>query len=150
MKTLIIIDMQDNFLYYTDPLKEKEIKELKFNIIDLIKVFMINSWPIVIVEYNGNDKTCEEIFNIVDRYYKLYSVTKDQCDGSEKIMDVIHDYNLPRSLNICGVYSDECVYQTKEGLKECDYIEFVIHKDCVWPFMKENEIHEKKRERVLS
>lgn len=149
MKTLIIIDIQDNFLEYSDPIKVKEIKELKLNIIDLIKVYMVNDWPIILVEYSGNYKTCKEISDIIDKYHKLYLVTKNQCDGSEKIMDVIHDYNLPRSLNICGVYSDECVFRTKRGLEDYDGIEFVIYRDCVWPFVKENEIYEKKRECVL-
>jgi len=140
-KLLIVIDMQDNFLYHADPLRQKEIRELKLNIIDLIKVFMVNSWPIILVEYNGNEKTCQEILDTVNGYHKLHKVYKDDCDGSEEIIETIEEFGLPNSLNICGVYSDECVFQTKEGLKEYDSIKYVIHKDCVWPFLEENEVH---------
>ncbi len=150
MKTLIIIDMQDSFLKYSNRDKQKEIEELKLNIIDLIKVYMVNGWPILVVEYYGNDETCQEILSIVGGYDKLYLISKDECDGSEEVIGAIDEFGLPNSLNICGVYSDECVFQTKEGLKEYIDIEFVIHKDCVWPFMQENEIYKKKREYVLS
>jgi len=89
MKTLVLIDFQN---YYMTQVPEKERKEIVENTIRISKVFMINDWPIIVVQFIDcgqllkDDTLIQKIQDIL-LYENSVLVTKNRCDGSEQILD---------------------------------------------------------------
>ena len=137
MKTLVIIDMQGYYLYQNS-FSEKENREvlvLKRNICDLIKKFKDSNLPIIVVEYEGNGPTINEIRHLLVDYSESSFLIKGDCDGSDVIHDEIQKRDFSNNLNVCGIYSDQCVKQTVEGLLNiCGNYSIELYNDCVWPF----------------
>jgi len=138
MKTLVIIDMQDFYLEEGSIVGSKdslEISILKSNIVSLIQKFMDNNYPIILVEYGGSGRTNKYILDAISGYDNCYNATKYKCDGSAEIIEIINTLNLPKNINVCGVYSDQCVKDSVIGLlKKDSSIEIEFHEECVWPF----------------
>jgi len=133
MKTLILIDFQS---YYLSGMPEEKRKELIENVTKISRVFMANNWPIIVVYFDSSfedNYLIEEMLNILE-YKKSVLVTKNRCDGSEQILDQIDFHNWPLNVVVCGVFGNECVSETVNGLAERDRkISITILKDCIWP-----------------
>lgn len=133
MKTLILIDFQT---YYLSEISEEKRKELIENVIRISKVFMVINWPIIIVYFDSNfEDNCliKEMLDIL-KYKNSVLVEKRRCDGSEQILDQIDLHEWPLDVVVCGVYGNECVQETVNGLAERDRkIQINVLEDCIWP-----------------
>lgn len=133
MKTLILIDFQQ---YYFQQIPEEKRKELIENVKRISKVFMINNWPIIVVYFDSSfedNYLIEEMLNILE-YKKSVLVTKKGCDGSTEILDAIDLNRFSLNVVMGGVYGDECVSETLNGLVEKDRkISITVLKNLVWP-----------------
>lgn len=145
LRTLVIIDMQYDFLDHSK--YPRQLKKLKENITSLIDEWIQNEWPIIVVEFEGSGRTIDQIWTAIGFYPKVYSVVKSECDGSKEIIEKIRARKLSKRLNVCGVYSDECVRATIEGIDEHNQsgvdrqkMDIEVFSDCVWPFIKDHNI----------
>lgn len=133
MKTLILIDFQT---YYLKGMLKEERKELIENVKRISKVFMVNNYPIMVVYFDSSfedNYLIQEMLDILE-YKNSVLVTKQRCDGSEQILDQIDLRKWPLNVVVCGVYGNECVQETVNGLAERDRkISITILKDCIWP-----------------
>jgi len=133
MKTLILVDFQNHYL---STIPEEKRKELIKNVIRISKVFEINNWPIIIVYFDSsyNDNYLIEEMRDILEYKNAVLVTKHRCDGSEQILDQIDLREWPLNVVVCGVYGNECVQETVNGLAERDRkIQINVLEDCIWP-----------------
>lgn len=133
MKTLILIDFQQ---HYMQEVPEEKRKILIENVMRISRVFQVNNWPIVVVYFDSsyNDNYLVEEMRDILEYKKAVLVTKNQCDGSTEILDAIDLNKWPLDVTICGVYTNECVIFTINGLIEKDKnIVINILEDCIWP-----------------
>jgi nicotinamidase-related amidase len=130
MKTLIVVDMQPAYVY-EEGFNDKILVE---NVKTLLKEFIGNCWPIIIVEYEQAGKTVAPVMSCLKDYSNVFFVEKDNLDGSKQVLDIIEKFNLPQSLNVCGVYSDQCVKATMRGLVEKGIANIEYYENCVSPF----------------
>lgn len=132
MKTLILIDFQE---FYCEQANHKR-KELIENVVKISRVFMANNWPIIIVYFEGaydRKDLIKEMEDILE-YKRSVLVKKTRCDGSEQILDQIDLHEWPLNVVVCGVYGNECVQETVNGLAERDRkIQISVLEDCIWP-----------------
>jgi nicotinamidase-related amidase len=135
MKTLILIDFQN---YYMTQVPEKERRKIIENTTRLARVFMTNDWPIIVVMYEDvfddvNNDIVPEMKDIL-LYKNSVLVRKNRPDGSEQVLDQIDFHKWPLNVVVCGVFGDECLQETVNGLLERDrQIEIEVLKDCMWP-----------------
>lgn len=136
MKTLILIDFQQ---YYMLQVPEPQRKKLINNTIRISKVFIINNWPIIVVQFIDcgelleDDALIQEMQDILS-YENSILVTKQRCDGSEQILDQIDLHGWSLNVIVCGVFGDECVQESVNGLAERDRkIQINVLEDCIWP-----------------
>lgn len=151
MKTLVLIDFQT---YYLNPIPEEKRKELIKNVIRISRVFMANDWPIIIVQFIDcgqlleDDRLIEEIQDILS-YKNTILVMKNKCDGSEDILDQIDLNKLSLNVIVGGVYTDECVFETVNGLAERDrHISITVLEDCIWPDKNSLIIEEDNEDKI--
>lgn len=127
-KTLVIIDMQDDFMDENEFIIVPAICEL-------ICHAKRNNWGIIVVEYHGYGETHEQICHSLFGYQKCRTVYKGDCDGSYEILSLIN--NCPgwsQNLLICGIYGPECVAQTVEGLLlDKNHGEIDVVMDAIFP-----------------
>lgn len=120
MATLIVIDMQDQFL-------NRKHWDLALRINKLIKLAKSKGDNIILVEY-GNlwfpeqkaESTILSIRNAVRGYDHLYNVKKLRDDGGPYIMDLMRKFNLEGPIIACGVNTECCVNRTVTRLSS-DY-----------------------------
>lgn len=118
--TLIVIDMQPGF----SPNHPKLIS----NVSEEINLAKANNAGIIFLEYwrkmfNGDidntfKDTLPELLSLVDGYDKVERVKKFECSGEMAICDFLNshpEYNRENFV-ICGIYVDQCVYQTVNDL----------------------------------
>jgi len=133
MKTLILIDFQT---HYCSQMGDEKRKELIENVTRISKVFMVNNWPIIVVDFKGtydDNDLIEEMRNVL-KYKNAILVEKHRCDGSTEILDAIDLNGFPLDVLIGGVYTNECVVMSIDGLIEKDKnINIVVLEDCIWP-----------------
>lgn len=133
MKTLILIDFQQ---HYMQEVPEEKRKILIENVMRISRVFQVNNWPIVVVYFDssfGDNYLIKEMIDILE-YENSVLVTKYRCDGSEQILDQIDLHEWPLNVVVCGVYGNECVQETVNGLAERDRkIQINVLEDCIWP-----------------
>jgi len=128
-KTLIIIDMQDYFLY------RKEEKELIPIVCELIQYAKQKKWAIILVEYSGQGSTTDAIMEALKDYLRQATVIKTDNNGGQEIIECL-DNQKTWSLNllICGIYSPQCVAETVGGLFDySDLIEVGVITDAISP-----------------
>jgi len=133
MKTLILIDFQSHYL---GEVPEEKRKELIKNVTKISKIFMANNWPIIVVYFDSsyNDNYLVEEMRDILKYKNAVLVTKHRCDGSTEILDAIDLNGFPLDLLIGGVYTNECVVLTIDGLIEKDkHLTINVLEDCIWP-----------------
>jgi nicotinamidase-related amidase len=73
--------------------------------------------PIFVVEYIGNGETHTAITQKLIKYERTFTVRKESCDGSQAIRAMLRQTKLqPDNFLICGLYRNDCVLATVEGL----------------------------------
>ena len=115
MEILVIIDMQGNFKASQDP---KTIS----NIVGLIQQFRAKEDPIILLEYQGEQKytelTCPEIYNALRGYQEFILLRKSRDDGTKEInraFKAFPEWQAAESMVFCGVNTGACVEDTVEG-----------------------------------
>lgn len=110
--TLVIIDMQDNFLASRKESVQKDIAKQ-------IKKAMKDRAGIIFVEYLGCGKTYSQLVDLSEDYDRSFTVYKDRDDGSKEVLNCLVDKKLPKSrLRVCGVNTQFCVRSTAVGLRD--------------------------------
>lgn len=133
MYTLVIIDMQAEFPAACNKSVISKIEK------EIDKAISNNS-PIVFLEYVGYKRTISKLFNRVDGYENSYFIRKYEDDGSKPLINLIKGFKLPKTLKVCGVNTDACVYKTVIGLtKNSSTLKIeVISKACWSDYSHEN------------
>ena len=129
MKTLTVIDMQEEFTAANCPDTIAEVKKL-------CRKARRNKWPIILVEYAGAHQTLEEIQDVVKGYGQAFTLTKNKDDGSDVISKFVAGKNLPDGVVACGVNTQFCVHDTVRGLLEKNHRVEVVKKACNGPTWK--------------
>jgi nicotinamidase-related amidase len=124
----VIVDMQDHFLTS----RERTIIP---NMLKLIRHAMLNSWGIILVEFDGCGRTTEDISIETSGYQHLDVVQKDQPDGGCEVIACLKSHpKWSLNLLVCGVYGPECVAETVAGVLENDsLVEVDVVTDLVYP-----------------
>ena len=111
--TLVIVDMQPKFVAANTPRVivgvTREILEAKQR-----------KSGIIFLEYNPTcemGRTHEGLFSLIRGYPHKSRVTKNEDDGSLSVVQAIRRRGFAnRTLRVCGVNTDCCVYETIKGL----------------------------------
>jgi nicotinamidase-related amidase len=128
-KTLVIVDMQDGF-----PSAHK--KEVQEECIQLVKYFIRNNLPIIVLEYEGAyyGKTFECISKLYKRYPYVKILKKRKDNGSDQVHRFMRreHWGITKrdEIVICGVNIGACVYETTWGLLKKGYNVKVVKKAC--------------------
>jgi nicotinamidase-related amidase len=143
-RTLVIIDMQKNFLGGCE-------MEIVPNVIALVKHAMAKGWAIIVVEYVGSGATDKEITEALGEYPHQETVVKDGCDGSREILECIaSEPAWSLNLLVCGVYGPDCVAATVSGLFDnSSLVEVDVVTDAISPSYKSYD-YGKLREREVT
>lgn len=115
MKTLVVIDMQKRLL---PVLKDETIvPSIVKNITDLMHEFKFQQWPIMMVQFVQYDTPIiPELLSIVKNYNCWQLVNKDKVDGSDAVLSQLRYWKWPTNFVVSGIYGDECVAETVNGL----------------------------------
>lgn len=129
-KTLVIIDMQEVFIR-----QSKHDLDLTSLICELIRHARQQRWAIILVEYDSFDSTVKEIIEALKDYPYQETVIKSCNDGGEKIIECIRNKKTwSLDLMVCGLYGDQCVAETVQGLFDNSNEVLVdVVADAVWP-----------------
>lgn len=117
MKTLVIIDMQRNLLQPALERDESAVMSVIKNISNLMYEFKYQGWPIMMVEFvQYNTPIIRQLMDVIADYKCRQMVKKDQVDGSDAILFWQKYWKWPTNFTICGIYGEECVAETVNGL----------------------------------
>ena len=120
--TLIVIDVQYYFM-------AARSKSLQNNIIREIKKAAALSNPIVFVEYAG--ETIWGVRYAVENYPHAYEVAKMGVNGGREIHALLKHKGLCKTLRVCGVQTEACVFQTVSELFDiADYDITLVSSAC--------------------
>lgn len=126
--TLIVVDMQPSFTAANEPSTivgvTREILEAKRR-----------KFGIVFLEYKPIDeigRTHEGFSSLVKGYRHKARVTKDDNDGSLEVVKVLRRRGFSnRTLRVCGVNVDCCVFDTVNGLlHRLEKVQIQVVKDA--------------------
>jgi len=125
MNPLIIIDMQSEY-------EITESKPLLNNIIKHIQRAIKRKNPVIIVELRDMGLTKPEIMNALSGYSNYETVIKDKEDGSKEIQNILlKRWDIQKCLvNVCGIFSDDCIAYTVRGLIDKGFSVNVIEEAC--------------------
>lgn len=107
MKTLLVIDCQKDF--YTSKVIMPEV--LKW-----IRLAIYNSWPVVVLEFEGYGPTHSSIQNTLKHYALSTTVVKQQNGGGHEVDITLTTHQFPRSIVAVGVNRGYCVHDTVSTL----------------------------------
>lgn len=144
-RTLVVIDMQDWFINYPE---EQDLIPI---IYDLIKQARQQRWAIILVEYGGCGPTNEIILEGVRDYPYTRTVIKFGEDGGEEIIECLNKHPAwSPDLLVCGIFGDECVPATVNGLfHNSNLVEVNVVADAIYPpycSRSEEDEHGQQRE----
>lgn len=131
MSTLVVVDMQQSFIFRHDqfPGYGKTIDAVKE---EIIAAKNRNDY-IVFVEYcyesrsrqmfnkfsSRYEPTMHELLDLVANYPNKVFCYKKQNDGGEEVVEALYYYNIAKtSLRVCGVYTNACVRATVQTISE--------------------------------
>jgi len=128
-KTLVIIDMQDWFI------KHQEERDLIPIICELIKQARQQRWAIILVEFYTCGPTNEIILEAVKDYPYTRTIIKSNHDGGKEIIECLGNHPAwSTDLLVCGIYGDECVPATVDGLlNNNNLVEVSVITDAIHP-----------------
>lgn len=122
----VIIDVQEGYPVV------KKCPELVRNIVKHTKKAIEREAPIVILEYQGWEKTHKSIRNILKGYDNFNTYIKNRSDGSnfvEKYLKSIK-FSIPGAIQLCGIMTNDCVAATARGLYKMGFKVRVIEEAC--------------------
>lgn len=148
-RTLVIIDMQDDFLY-----RQPE-KDLIPVICKLVQYAIQNEWPIILVEYGKSCRTTKAILKAIGNYPNQALIIKNDMNGGPGVIKCINNKKTwSFNLLVCGVYGPQCVSATVGGLfNYSDLIEVDVVTDAVCPpysSSSKEDVHGQQREREIT
>ncbi len=126
--TLIVVDMQPSFTAANKPSiivgVTREILEAKRR-----------NWGIIFLEYKPTDemgRTHEGFSSLIRGYRHKARVTKNDDDGSLEVVKAIRRREFgKRTLRVCGVNVDCCVFDTVNGLLDrLEQVQIQVVKDA--------------------
>ena len=130
-KTLVVIDMQEHYL------RPNAGDTILSTVCELIEQARQNNWAIILVQlvYGKGTSICKDVLNAVEDYPHLAFVTKSGMDGGEQILECLkHSPKWSLDLLVCGVFGDQCVAATVEGLLTgSDLVEVSVVQDAIYP-----------------
>ena len=149
-RTLVIIDMQDQFL--------RDCSDLVPKVCELVEFAMQNEWPIVLVELfpqTETNCTTQAIIETLVGYPHQATIGKSEQNGGEEVIRCINDRKTwSLNLFVCGVYGDQCVPATVAGLfDKSDLVEVDVIADAIYPpYRSQSELdeHYQLRERIVT
>jgi hypothetical protein len=126
--TLVVVDMQFGFW-------SSQACWLQDNILREINIAKNNKQGIIVLEYERdfNGRTYKELINPIRNYPFKKIVEKNDCDGSEEIMELCREHSFlnKKWFKVCGVLLDECVSDTVISLYEqTENAKIEILMDC--------------------
>lgn len=126
-KTLIIVDMQEEFETADDYTTQQVIKQ--------VLRAKEQGYPIIVLEYADSGHTHEEILDAIGDYHQFERATKYTDDGSNEVAQIAEARSFPKDFLICGVNYSFCVGDTADGLTEgWGYKVEIIEEACnCWP-----------------
>ena len=113
-KTLVVVDMQDDFLVH--------FQDDGANLVDrckrLIKLASKRGWSIVFLEFNDCGETVHELTSAAlnENHCNVFFATKDMRDGSKQVETLVWKNELPTDFVVCGIFTEQCVISTVKGL----------------------------------
>lgn len=120
--TLVVIDMQPSFL---EEYNVFELENLTNTIKREIRSAMRLKCGIVFVEFNGFTSTIPELKKLTNNYPLSSVCTKYDISGASELYDFFQNHeDYPyENLKVCGIYLEQCVKETVNGLaeKELDF-----------------------------
>ncbi len=121
---LVIIDMQSEY-------KITESSILLNKIVKHIRYSKKRQDPIIIVELEDMGLTHPEIMKEIMGYNRYKKVIKAEEDGSLEITRVLQEMGILRGiLNVCGIFSEDCVEKTAIGLMNKGFKVDIIEEAC--------------------
>ena len=107
---LVLIDLQPAFLDDENPIIGAVISE--------IRSAKKKGQPIIVVELEGYGRTYGCVMDLLWGYERKIVVSKQHRDGSSSIIDALEKMGVQNcsSMVICGVYLDQCVYETAASI----------------------------------
>ena len=116
-EVLAVIDMQDKFF---GDLSSTTLFMTINNVVKEIRKAKKNSSIIAILEYINCGETHPAILREVEGYDLCYFVRKGKCDGSKHMIEKLRGrcrlFSKITSVSLCGIFLNQCVYQTLLGL----------------------------------
>lgn len=117
MKTLVVIDIQKSLIQRSLQDNEIDVLSVIRSITDLVYEFKYRKWPIMMVQFIQYDTPIiPELLSIVKNYNCWQLVNKDRVDGSGAILSKQRYWQWPTNFTVCGIYGEECVAETVNGL----------------------------------
>ena len=123
--TLVVVDMQPDFSAANNPSVivgvTREILEAKRK-----------KSGIIFLEYSDTGRTHEGFSSLIKGYRHKARVTKDDDDGSLEVVKALRRRGFgSRTLRICGVNVDCCVFDTVNGLlHRLEQVQIQVVKDA--------------------
>lgn len=126
-KTLVIIDMQSDFLGTSE-------RNLIPVICRLIQFAKRNELPIILVKFLTCGNIDSAILKEVKDYHSRATVYKTGCDGGREVIECLVANDWSFDLLVCGVWGNQCVTETVSGLfNNSDVVEVSVVTDAVYP-----------------
>ena len=129
-KTLVVINMQEHFV-------SPNARHILPTVCELIEQAKQNNWAIILVQlvYGKGTNICKKILDAVEGYPHLAFVSKNGMDGGKQVLDCLrHSPKWSLDLLVCGVFGDQCVAATVEGLLcGSDLVEVSVIQDAIYP-----------------
>jgi len=129
-RTLVIVDMQSGFMGTSG--NEHDVVA---PICTLIRHAQSHNWGIIVVEFDDQGDTDDQILDALTGYEYWTTVTKDDMDGSTEVLGAINSFpKWSTDFVVCGIYGPECVAATVDGiLSKCLLSEVDVVEDAVYP-----------------
>lgn len=133
MYTLLIIDMQENFLchsFFSDNLDARDIKNQAIkNIKKHIRRATKDNANIVYLEYDGFGNTIDAL---ITPQYDNNRITKNGRCGALEVYYLVKQCNFSTRLKICGIFADQCVKETVRGLRKFNDFQLEVLPDAIF------------------
>ncbi len=155
LRTLVIVDMQDEFVDYEWNYDENEIPidytEIVPGICSLVQYAIKNCWSIIFVEFDPYGTTIEILSELVADYQHFMAVQKYGQDGGPQVIECLQEHpQWSRHLLVCGLYGDACVPSTVQGLLRDNILtEVDVITDLVLPRYQPRCLPNRKQEREI-
>jgi hypothetical protein len=111
---LVVIDMQERFL--------RRLTHRRYRVTDAVACEIEEAKKrgdaIIVLEYQGEGSTIEELSKLLEGYPRTITVSKRQDGGSREVLAASHAKLFgSATFRLCGLNADACVITTALGLR---------------------------------